>query len=89
MKERLKLLVLGFLAWIVFFIGARAFFMTYHFTSTTELNFGDILLAFAHGIRMDMAMAGYFSLVPGLLFTLIFFRPAASFGKFGFPIRLS
>ncbi len=32
-----------------------------------------MILVFVHGIRMDFSMAGYFSLLPGLLFAVGFF----------------
>lgn len=73
MISRLKIVALGFFAWVLFFLAARAFFMLYQFEATAQLDFMDILLAFVHGIRMDMAMAGYFSLLPGLILGLLFF----------------
>jgi len=88
MKDRLKLFALGFLGWIVYFIGARAFFMLYHFDSTSQLAWTDILLAFAHGIRMDMAMAGYLSLLPGLLLALLFFVSGKNLWRIWFPYQV-
>ncbi|MEZ4971999.1 MAG: sulfatase-like hydrolase/transferase [Cyclobacteriaceae bacterium] len=88
MKSRLKLFVLGFACWVVFFLGARAFFMLYHFDSTSQLSLSDIFLAFAHGIRMDMAMAGYLTLIPGLLFALLFFVSGRILWKIWFPLNV-
>lgn len=73
MKERLIVLFSGFLAWTLFFLIARGLFMTYHSGLSNELTITEMLLVFAHGIRMDFSMAGYFSLLPGLLFTVGFF----------------
>lgn len=88
MKSRLKLFVLGFVSWVTFFLGARAFFMVYHFDATSQLSFADIFLAFAHGIRMDMAMAGYLTLIPGLLFALLFFVSGRILWKIWFPFNV-
>jgi len=88
MIDRLKVFVWGFLSWVFYFLGARAFFMGYHWESTQQLDFADILLAFVHGVRMDMAMAGYFSLLPGLLLSLLFFVPGKTLWKFWFPYQI-
>lgn len=73
MKQRILILVYGFIAWTLFFLVARALFLLYQFDLTAALSFKDILLIFVHGVRMDMSMAGYFSLLSGLLLTLTFF----------------
>jgi phosphoglycerol transferase MdoB-like AlkP superfamily enzyme len=73
MKQRLILLFSGFIAWAIFFIVGRALFMLYHGSLSNELSLLEMLLVFTHGIRMDFAMAGYFSLLPGLVFALGFF----------------
>ena len=86
MVQRIRLFVLGFLGWVLFFLGARAFFMIYHGDATAQLESSDILLAFVHGVRMDMAMAGYFSLIPGLLFAFLFFN-GKTIWKFWFPYQ--
>lgn len=73
MRQRLILLLSGFIAWTLFFIVARGLFMLYHNTLANELTMTEMVLVFAHGIRMDFSMAGYFSLVPGLLFAVGYF----------------
>lgn len=88
MISRLKIVALGFFAWVLFFLAARAFFMLYQFEATAQLDFMDILLAFVHGIRMDMAMAGYFSLLPGLILGLLFFVSGKVIWKFWFPYQV-
>jgi phosphoglycerol transferase MdoB-like AlkP superfamily enzyme len=82
MKQRLILLLSGFIAWTVFFLVARALFLLYHSGLTSEVQFADVFLIFFHGIRMDFSMAGYFSLLPGLMLACLFFVP----GKFIWPI---
>lgn len=88
MKDRFKIFILGFISWTIFFLASRAFFMLYHFDTTEQLALTDIMLAFAHGIRMDMAMAGYFSLIPGLMLSILFFLPGGSLWKVWFPFQV-
>src|SRR5687767_4178532 len=73
MKQRLVLLFAGFIAWTLFFAVGRGLFMLYHSQLSNELSLTEIFLVFSHGIRMDLSMAGYFSLLPGLVFSLGFF----------------
>jgi len=84
MKQRLILLLSGFVAWTLFFILARALFLAYHANLTAELSIVDIFLVFIHGIRMDFSMAGYFSLLPGLIFGLFYFVSGKSLWRFWF-----
>lgn len=88
MADRLKIFVWGFMSWVIYFLGARAFFMMYQWDNTVQLNFVDIFLAFANGVRMDMAMAGYFSLLPGLLFALLYILPGKTLWKIWFPYQV-
>ena len=73
MKQRLILLFTGFIAWTLFFLIGRGLFMLYHANLSNELSMGEMMLVFVHGIRMDFSMAGYFCLLPGLLFSAGFF----------------
>ena len=69
-------------------MAARAFFMVYQWDNTVQLSATDIFLTFANGVRMDMAMAGYFSLLPGLLISLFFFLPGKALWKVWFPYQV-
>jgi phosphoglycerol transferase MdoB-like AlkP superfamily enzyme len=73
MRKRFFLLFSGFVAWTLFFLIARALFLLYHSSLTGTLSARDILLVFVNGIRMDFSMAGYFSLLPGLMLGVLFF----------------
>jgi phosphoglycerol transferase MdoB-like AlkP superfamily enzyme len=84
MKQRIILLFSGFLAWTLFFIVARALFLIYHSQLTSDLSVTDIFLVFFHGIRMDFSMAGYFSLLPGLVFGLFSFADGKKLWPFWF-----
>ncbi len=88
MRQRIWLFIAGFAGWIIYFLAARAFFMVYHLDATSLLAVKDVFLAFAHGLRMDMAMAGYLSLIPGLLLALLFFIAGKSLWKIWFPYQV-
>jgi phosphoglycerol transferase MdoB-like AlkP superfamily enzyme len=82
MKNRLLILVFGFIGWTLFFLLSRALFLAFQFNFTQQLSFSEIILTFVHGIRMDWATAGHLSLIPGLLLTATFFLK----GKFIWPV---
>lgn len=82
MKQRLLILVYGFIGWTLFFLVARGLFMIYHGGLTAELHISDIALTFVHGIQMDWAVAGYLTLIPGLLFAFTF----SLRGKYIWPV---
>src|SRR3989337_2361479 len=82
MKQGLVLLFAGFIAWTLFFVVGRGLFMVYHIQLSNELSLTEIFLVFAHGIRMDLSMAGYVSLLPGLVFSLGFFLSGKVIWKF-------
>lgn len=69
MKERLKFFGWIGIFWIIFFISSRILFLLYHFGQTSSLTFKDILIINALGLRMDLAMSGYWLILTGLLLT--------------------
>ena len=79
-----------FLFWVGYFVFARLFFLIYYFDKTQELNFITILKTFIYGLRLDMAFAGYLSIVPFLLIIFTFFINFKSIGNiiklYTFPI---
>jgi phosphoglycerol transferase MdoB-like AlkP superfamily enzyme len=70
MKKRIFLFLTYFLFWFLFFIVSRILFLTYSFRLTLGLSFTDLMKVFLYGSRMDLSVAGYISLVPGLIFVL-------------------
>ena len=56
------------LTWILFFILARLFFITFQFREASLYNLTDLFLTFVHGIRLDISTVGYFLLIPVLIF---------------------
>ncbi len=69
LKERIK--VFGFLGifWIAFFVVSRVIFLFYHFDQTSSLSIREISTILFLGLRMDLAMAGYWLILTGLLLT--------------------
>jgi phosphoglycerol transferase MdoB-like AlkP superfamily enzyme len=73
MQQRISLFVRIYLYWITFFIVSRFVFLLYHFGKTSALSFKEIGTIIFLGLRMDAAMAGYWTILSGLLLTLSVF----------------
>lgn len=56
--------------WLGFFIVARFIFVMYHFYNAQTIGIQNIVQSFIHGILLDLSVAGYFSLIPFLLFAI-------------------
>ncbi len=69
MRERLRFLLLYYGFWVVFFVMARVIFLAYHIQDSRSLTLEEVYGIFRHGIRMDLAMAAYYSLLPFLWVT--------------------
>src|SRR5882672_9104223 len=72
MKERITLFGRLGLFWIIYFECCRALFMIYHWHHTILLSFTDIATVFLLGLRMDLAMSGYWLILSGLLLSIPF-----------------
>jgi phosphoglycerol transferase MdoB-like AlkP superfamily enzyme len=66
MRERIQFLFIYFGFWVIYFLSARVIFLTYHLDHTKLLTLETLAGIFWNGIRMDMSMAGYLSLLPFL-----------------------
>ncbi len=73
MKQRLLSFLYYFLYWIVFFLAARLIFLVYNHALSFSLTIGEWFSIFWWGVRMDISMSGYISLIAALLFTLTTF----------------
>lgn len=71
MRTPLTFLFRLYFFWVLWFLVARCFFLAYHFDQTTGLSVYDLFMINLLGIRMDLSMAGYLTLVPGLLLALL------------------
>ncbi|MBL7871303.1 MAG: sulfatase-like hydrolase/transferase [Cyclobacteriaceae bacterium] len=73
MKERLKFFGALVLYWFSFFTIGRILFLLYLFAQTSQLSWSEIMTPLFLGLRMDAAMAGYWLLLPGLIFMVSVF----------------
>lgn len=67
MKKSVHLLLSLFLSWVILFILAKLCFMLCYRPMYAGIGFTDILLVIWHGLKMDLATAGYLSAIPGLM----------------------
>jgi len=82
MTSRLRYLLSLYLFWVFVFISFRWAFLVYNSHEFSLLSVGEILTINLLGLRMDLSMAGYFVLIPGLLtgiFALLKKDPLAFF----------
>ncbi|MCX6302280.1 MAG: sulfatase-like hydrolase/transferase [Bacteroidia bacterium] len=67
MKKRFIALLSYLLFWLVFFIIARLFFITTHYSEAFQFNLGSLAATFLHGIKLDISVTGYILILPMLL----------------------
>lgn len=70
MKARLQFFLSLAVFWLLFFSLSRILFMIYQFPQTIQLSLSEVITPLLLGIRMDLAMTGYWLILPGLLFCL-------------------
>ncbi len=70
MRQRVLFLLVFFLFWFVFFELGRVLFVLFHQSYGEELLAADWLRILWYGARMDLSMAGYLTLIPGLIIVL-------------------
>src|SRR5512135_3522280 len=73
MKARLKFFLSLALFWLALFALTRILFLIYQFSHTSQLSATEILMPLVLGLRMDLAMTGYWLLLPGLVLTISMF----------------
>ena len=70
-----------FFFWVGYFVVARLIFVCYHFSSTQNVGYQNIIGSFTHGIQLDLSAAGYFSVLPFAFFSFSFlFKRKEIFG---------
>ncbi|MGH7626988.1 MAG: hypothetical protein ACREOJ_16935, partial [Gemmatimonadaceae bacterium] len=67
MSSRVAFLVRYFLFWTALFTAARILFLVYERAHAAALGTGLVLAILLHGLRMDLATAGYLTVIPALL----------------------
>ena len=70
MTARIRYLAGLFFSWTIFFALARWLFLFYQYDQLSPLTFRDYLMVSGLGLRMDLSMAGYFTLVGGFLLSI-------------------
>lgn len=67
MKKSVRILLSLFLSWVILFIVAKLCFMLCYRSMYAGIGFTDVIQVIWHGLKMDLATAGYLSAIPGLL----------------------
>lgn len=76
MKKVFAFFLKYYLFWFCFFVFFKIIFLLINFSHTSGLGGSDIWGVFLHGSRMDFSVAGYISLLPGVLLALVpFLKP--------------
>lgn len=73
MRQVLIFFIKYFFFWFLFFIVLKIMFLIWNHPETLKINAHDWWGIFWYGKKMDLSVAGYFSLVPGLALALIHF----------------
>jgi phosphoglycerol transferase MdoB-like AlkP superfamily enzyme len=81
MKKRVSLFFTYFLFWYLFFVVSKIIFLIYEFPLSKQLSFIDLLRVLFYGSKMDISMAGYYMLIPGLLFLATIFTNGKIFAR--------
>jgi phosphoglycerol transferase MdoB-like AlkP superfamily enzyme len=68
MNKRILLFLGYFLFWYLFFVDSKIIFLLYELPLTRQLSITDIFKVLLYGSKMDLSMAGYYSVLPGLMF---------------------
>lgn len=71
MKKSILFFVKYYLFWLIFFFSFKVFFLILNKDYTSTLSLSDIFKVFLHGSVMDFSSAGYLSLLPGLVFSVL------------------
>lgn len=70
MRNRIIRFIATFLQFAIIFIVARAVFVCVNFDMYSGVSNSELFSMFRHGFPMDLCVAGYFSVLPGLLMAL-------------------
>lgn len=61
-----------FLFWVLYLTAFKIIFVAYNYSAVSDLPAADFFGIFTHGVIMDLSVAGYFTFIPGIIFTLGF-----------------
>lgn len=78
MKKLLLFFLKYYLFWLIYFVFFKALFLLYNHSSASALTWSQIAGVFFWGSRMDLSVAGYLTMLPGLLMAVL--PPKGRFG---------
>lgn len=65
--RQIVLLIKVFVVWTLVGLLGKVFFLLFYNSLMADCGFGDCLAVVWHGLRLDVAVAGYLSIIPGLV----------------------
>ena len=72
-KNKLLFFLSYFLLWIGYFVFSRTIFLLFYYDKTLELGIETTLKTFLYGLRLDLSLASYLSVIPFFLILFSFF----------------
>lgn len=72
MKGSIIAFVKYYLFWVVYLTAFKVIFVAYNYAALPALSWKEFAGIFTHGVIMDLSVAGYFTMVPGLIFSFGF-----------------
>lgn len=82
MKQRLLFLIVQFIIWLPVFAIQKPVFMLYHQTLANGCSLADYLQVIRHGVKLDMTIAGYLTVIPLLCVLVSVWLPGRFYRKF-------
>lgn len=67
MKARIEYIFRYLFFWVAFFLVAKVLFLTYHFKTYSDFGLINSLKVLFYGLRLDLSITAYFSILPFLL----------------------
>jgi phosphoglycerol transferase MdoB-like AlkP superfamily enzyme len=74
-RDRVKVIIVQALFWLLFFISSRVIFLLYHFDLTASLKLVDAIRLNIFGLRLDFSMAAYALVVTTLFLAIPKLKP--------------
>jgi phosphoglycerol transferase MdoB-like AlkP superfamily enzyme len=72
MRKTVVIFLKYFFFWLAYFWAAKLLFLLINFNLSRQLNFSEIAKIFLIGTRMDLSMAAYLTVLPGLILAVSF-----------------
>ena len=72
MKKIIVAFLKYFLFWLIYFLISKLIFLLYNYNLSGSLTFSELTGIFSHGIKMDLSMAAYLMLFPGIFLSFSF-----------------